>query len=179
MPYDLFEHRHRFSSWAAARATQRSFTSVENLRDAIENCGIVGFLRNNAPLSTDEATFNKHHKMWCRSIVNFLNSRDISKVSYGRAAKLVAVYLKSMVIIGPNANSVLASVAHPPIDRILLKNLSRASDIENPHRARWRSINWTKLDEQSYYDLISQLRRCLRDSEPFWSIERFWTVTSD
>jgi hypothetical protein len=179
MPYDLFEHRHRFSSWAAARATQRSFTSVENLRDAIENCGIVGFLRNNSAMSTDEAAFNNQHKIWCRSIVDFLNSRGISKVTYGRAAKLVAVYLKSMIIIGPNANSSLASVAHPPVDRILLKNLSSAPEIENPHRARWRFINWTELDEQSYYYLVSQLRRCLRDGEPFWSLERFWTVTHD
>ena len=180
MSYDLFEHRHRFSSWAAARATQRGFTSasVENLRDAIEHCGIVSFLSNEDAMSTDEATFKKKHRIWCRSIVDFLNSREIAKVTYGRAAKLVGVYVKSMVIIGPNANSSLASVAHPPIDRILLKNLSRAPEIENPHQERWRSINWTELDEQSYYDLVSQLRRCLRDGEPFWSLERFWTVTN-
>jgi hypothetical protein len=179
MPYDLFEHRHRFSSWAAARATQRAFTKVENLRDAIGHCGIVSFLQNCDSMSADEATFKKQHKIWCRSIVDFLNSRGIAKSTYGRAAKLVAVYLKSMVIIGPNANSPLASIAHPPIDSILLKNLSTSPDIESPYKKDWRSITWTKLDEQSYYDLVSQLRGCLKAGEPFWSLERFWTVTSD
>ncbi len=179
MPYDLFEHRHRFSLWAAARATQRSFTSVENLRDALENCGIANFLCTPDALNTDEATFKKQHKIWCRSIVDFLKNRDIAKVTYGRAAKLVAVYLKSMVIIGTNANTSLASVAHPPVDRILLQNLSRAPEIQSQNKRRWRTINSAELDEQSYYDLISQLRGCLRADEPFWSLERFWTVTND
>lgn len=179
MPYDLLEHRHRFSAWAAAIAAKRDFTKVKNLKDAIEQCGIVSFLINDNAMFTDEATFKKHHKIWCRSIVDFLVGKGIAKVTYGRAAKLVAVYLKSMVIMEPHANSTLASVAHPPIDRILLQNLSRSPEIVNPDRRLWRFINWTELDEQSYYDLASQLRNCLKDDEPFWSLERFWTVTND
>jgi hypothetical protein len=46
-------------------------------------------------------------------------------------------------------------------------------------RRRRRAVSWTELDEQSYYDLISQLRACLRADEPFWSLEGFWTVTND
>jgi hypothetical protein len=181
MPYDLFEHRHRFSSWAAARAAQRGWknASIKNLRDAIENCGIVTFLRNDDAMFIDKEGFKKHHKIWCRLIVDFLNSRGLSNVTYGRAAKLVGVYIKSMVIIGPDSNSSLAVVAHPPIDRILLRNLSNAPEIENHLRERCRLINFTELDEQSYYDLISQLRRSLGDDEPFWSLERFCTVTND
>lgn len=179
MPYDLFEHRHRFSLWAAARAAQRGFTTVENLRDALENCGIANFLRNPDALNTDESKFEKHHKIWCRLIVGFLKNRNIDKVTYGRAAKLVAVYLKSMIIIGPYAGTLLSSVAHLPVDRILLQNLSRAAEIHSQHKRTWRTINWTELDEPSYYDLISQLRSCLRDGEPFWSLEKFWTVTND
>ena len=179
MPYDLFEHRHRFSAWAAARATQRSFTTVENLRDALQNCGIVDFLRNPDAENTDEVTFQNQHKIWCRSIVDFLNDRGIDKVTYGRAAKLVGVYLKSMVIIGTDANSSLAAVAHPPIDRILLKNISRTQEIQSSHQVRWRSINWTELTEESYYDLISQLRDCLVAGDPFWKLEKFWTITND
>jgi hypothetical protein len=181
MPYDLFEHRHRFSSWAAARAAQRGWASAttKNLMDSIENSGIVNFLHKDDAISTDEAMFKKQHKIWCRSIINFLNSRGVSKVTYGRVAKLVAVYLKSMVIIGPYANSSLASVAHPPIDRILLRNLSNAPEIENNLRERCRLLNFTELDEQSYYDIVIELRGCLNPDEPFWSLERYWTVTND
>ncbi len=179
MPYDLFEHRHRFSLWAAARATQRGFTSVENLRDALENSGIPNFLRNPDATTTDEAAFERHHKIWCRSIVDFLRNRNIAKVTYGRAAKLVAVYLKSMVIIGPYAETLLASLAHLPVDRILLQNLSRSPEIHSQYKRTWQTINWTELDEQSYYDLIAQLRNYLRGDEPFWGLERFWTVIND
>lgn len=179
MPYDLFGHRHRFSLLAAARATQRGFTTVENLWDALKNSGIANFLRNTDALVTVEAAFKKLHKIWCRSIVEFLENRGVAKVTYGRAAKLVAAYLKSMVIIGTNADTPLASVAHPPVARILLQNLSRAPEIQSKDKRRWWTIKWTELDEESYYDLISQLRGCLRANEPFWSLERFWTVTDD
>src|SRR5205809_717760 len=43
--YELDEHRHRFSVWAAARATQRGLCDVVTLREALENCGVVAFLR--------------------------------------------------------------------------------------------------------------------------------------
>jgi len=40
MPYDLAEHRHRFAVWAAARAAQRGFTTVKNLRAALQAADI-------------------------------------------------------------------------------------------------------------------------------------------
>jgi hypothetical protein len=43
MSYDLTEHRRRFAAWAAARGAQRGFTTVDSLRDALENCGIREF----------------------------------------------------------------------------------------------------------------------------------------
>jgi hypothetical protein len=42
--YDVFEHRHRFAVWAAARAAQRGFVTVEKLRDALEATDIVAFV---------------------------------------------------------------------------------------------------------------------------------------
>ena len=46
MSYDLSEHRHRFAIWAAARASQRGFTTVENLRNALESTDIQDVLKN-------------------------------------------------------------------------------------------------------------------------------------
>jgi hypothetical protein len=40
----VFEHRHRFAVWAAARAAQRGFVTVEKLRDALEATDIVAFV---------------------------------------------------------------------------------------------------------------------------------------
>jgi hypothetical protein len=49
MPYDLVEHRHRFSVWAAARAAQRGLKGgrIEVLRDALEQSGVVEFAKAN------------------------------------------------------------------------------------------------------------------------------------
>ena len=68
--------------------------------------------------------------------------------------------------------------AHPPIDRILLKNLARADDIDSPHKREWARLNWTELNAYAYYRLVAQLSECLSDGEPMWHLERYWTVTA-
>jgi hypothetical protein len=47
-----------------------------------------------------------------------LGTRHINRVTYGRAAKLVAVYLKATVIIGGNWDTPFGRTMHPPIDRV-------------------------------------------------------------
>ena len=82
-----------------------------------------------------------------------------------------------MIVVGSDPDCELARVAHPPIDAILLKNISKAKEIENPHMEEWAKIKWTQLNEERYYALIDQLRSCLGASEPMWLLERYWTVT--
>ena len=54
-----------------------------------------------------------------------------------------------------------------------------ASDVASPHRKEWARVRWTKLDEESYYRLVGQLRAALAPGEPFWALERYWTVTDE
>jgi hypothetical protein len=93
------------------------------------------------------------------------------------AAKLIAIYLKGMVILNCNADTSQARAIHPPIDAILLTNMRKASDVLSTHKKTWQSVKWTALSEDEYYRLIDQLRMCIANGEPFWTIERFWTVT--
>src|SRR6267143_943914 len=55
--YDLSEHRHRFAVWAAARASQRGFTTVDRLRAALEATDILRILESPATLQLDAAGF--------------------------------------------------------------------------------------------------------------------------
>jgi hypothetical protein len=177
--YDLFIHRHNFAVWAAARAAQRNFTNVQNLKDALESSGIQHFLLDPASLDTQPTRFEELHRAWCRAICQALTARNVKKkVAYGRAAKLVAIYLKSMVICGGAAYSALGRAIHPPIDRRLLQALA-AEPAFAQTRAEWRQINWTQLEEDRYYRLIQQLRSALPQEIPFWMLEEYWTVADD
>jgi hypothetical protein len=178
MPYNLFEHRHRFAVWAAARAAQRGFASIKILRAALESTDIRRFVQKPDALDADDAAFEGHHRRWCTALMKRLQNDRVANVSYGRVAKLIAVYLKAMIVVGPHARSSLARVAHPPIDRILLRNLASVS-ANSQHQAKWRATNWTTLNERSYYVLIGELRGLLAKHDPFWEIERYWTVTDD
>lgn len=179
MPYELFTHRHNFAVWAAARAAQRGFTNVSNLRDALESSGIQRFLPDPDFTVIDCAHFDDLHRSWCRSICDFLNHRRLTNVTFGRAAKLVAIYLKSMVIASGSAYTSLGRCIHPPIDRRLLQALAENSSFDEQHRTVWRETNWTQLTEEDYYNLIRQLRATLPKEIPFWMLEEHWTVADD
>lgn len=177
--YDLVEHRHRFSVWAAARAAQRGLKGgkVDVLRNALEQSGVVEFAKaNDGPI--EQGAFDEVHRVWCRSIIDSLARRDVA-AAYGRAAKLIAIYLKSMVILNGTVETSQASVFHPPIDGILLHNMCKATDVQSTHKKTWGTVKWTALSENQYYSLINQLRMCVAHGEPFWTLERFWTVTDD
>jgi hypothetical protein len=174
MPYDITEHRHRFAVWAAARAAQRGFTTVRNLRDALQATDIQEILSAPSTFDISAAQFDEFHRRWCSAICSNLIDRQISKVTHGRAAKLVAIYLKAIVVMGSGCNSSLAHHMHPPIDRILLQSLAASDRITSPHEAAWRSISWTQLDEAAYDRLIGQLRNAIPGDAPFWTIEEYW-----
>jgi hypothetical protein len=179
MTYNHFEHRHRFAVWAGARAAQRGFATVEYLRDALESTDIRQFVADNQAIDISAADFEVRHRNWCNSIAEHLSERGVANATFGRAAKLVAVYLKSMIVVGPHTTSALAEIVHPPIDRILLQNLGTSAEIQSVHKKGWLLVNWTMLDEPAYYTLLSQLRTVLAPSDPWWLLERHWTVTNN
>jgi hypothetical protein len=179
MKYDIGEHRHRFSVWAAARAAQRGFTTVENLRLALEHSGVLSFLTSAGADIVNADDFDELHRSWCRAITARLADAKVQKVTFGRAAKLLAVYLKSVVVLGAAPDSNLGKVAHPPIDAILLSNLVKSPVVVSEHKVEWATVRWTRLDEGGYYRLIEQLRSVLAPGEPFWMLERYWTVTDE
>lgn len=172
--YTIDEHRHRFAVWAAARATQRQFTTVARLRDAIEAAGVRQALSAPATRQVSPAAFDALHRVWCSRICRSLNEAAVAKVTYGRAAKLVAVYLKTVVVMSDACESSLGRNLHPPIDRTLLQALAASPLVPSPHKGEWRKTSWTQLDQSGYYRLVKQLRGALPKGAPFWRLEEFW-----
>lgn len=172
MRYTAHNHRHNFAVWAAARATQRGFTDVKTLKCALEVSGVESFARR--PIRLGQ--FNDQHRVWCMRIMNNIEQGTGKYTSYGRAAKLVNTYLKTMLVLR-DPMSKAAAVIHPPIDRILLRNIATQANIEESTKRYLRGINWTSLEEGSYFELICVLRE-INGNQPFWMIEEYWTVTN-
>lgn len=175
MTYSHFQHRHNFAVWCAARAVQRRFTKTPILKKALEESGVVAFVKQNDGVPLAVTDYDKHHEQWCESILETWQLNKINGASYGRAAKLIAIYIKSMLVVQCDLGQ-CANVAHPPIDRILLQNIAKDKNINHPHKAEWRRINWTQLDKSRYQQLIADFRQ-ICDGKPFWSLEKYWIVT--
>lgn len=106
-----------------------------------------------------------------------MGENKIPGASYGRATKLIAVYLKSMIVVQENPNSI-ANIIHPPIDRIVLQGISKDDNIVHPNKQYWKHIKWTQLDEPLYRQLMSDFRQVF-EGQPLWHIEKYWVLTDD
>ncbi|MCG3177996.1 MAG: hypothetical protein BIFFINMI_00319 [Phycisphaerae bacterium] len=174
--YSHFVHRHRFASWAAARAAQRGWAGgkVAAIVAAIERSDLPRFLQTPETWPTEAGAFDAVHRQWCQAILGNLLASSPS-TTFGRVAKVVAVYLKGMVVVGPDFASGLAKVIHPPIDGRLLKAIAEDPCVDSTIREACRSTNWTDLDENTYYTMIAAFRECGMDQPAFWMLERYWT----
>jgi len=135
------------------------------------------FVRANEarPITADQ--FDTLHREWCDAARKALHRSGVAGCTFGRAAKLIAVYLKAMVVVGPYWYSSLACVAHPPIDRILLQAAGRA--MTGAASKAWLTINWTQLDRKRYYKLITELRATLAPGAAFWRLEEHWNISEE
>ncbi|MFQ3857908.1 hypothetical protein ACLK29_18300 [Leptospira kirschneri] len=169
--YDEFEHRHQFAVWASARAAQRGFTSTAKIRDAIEKSNLKSIAMEAQSWKGGIAEFDKIHIEVCDKL-----KLSLEKCSYGRAAKMVAIYFKCMIVLMGDHESILGKILHPPIDSILLRNLKKNN------RNNWKLIDaikgkaWTTLEQKEYFELIAALREFQHNEPCFWKLEKYWQV---
>jgi hypothetical protein len=166
--YSFNEHRHRYAVWTAARAVQRNFTTTVAIKKALESSDIRAFMEAEKEYSNSE--FDEFHIVCADKIIDSFESQGIENVSYGRAAKIIAIYLKTSVVLCSKATCQKSKVIHPPIDRILLQNLSKAM----PGLEELAKINWTTLKSEKYWQIVELVR--LRTGSFNWQLEAFWHV---
>lgn len=169
MAYSFEKHLHNYACWTAARAVQRNFTKTSYIIRAIEASDLMKL--ESLKINSDEE-YDKFHRICCNQLIDSFKKNCNIDATYGRAAKIVAIYLKTAVIVRYSGEGQLADVAHPPIDRILLTNLRKNFEEVIPDK-----INWTKLDEKNYFDLIGELRKL--SFEKFWQLEEFWSAADE
>ena len=165
MSYDILEHQHRFATWTAARAVQRSFTSTKFISEAIEATSLRKFSESEINLSAED--YRKLHIDWSHQIITSLDNKV--KCSYGRAAKIIAIYLKTSVVISEQGLTQRCEVIYPPIDRVLLQTLSKFEELKDLNRKKW-----TAFDELEYYEVANRIRN--KFSYFNWRIEEYWDL---
>lgn len=162
--YNFYDHMHNFAVWTAARAVQRKFTKTINIKSAIEATDLKELSQNPKFMTVEQ--YDNFHRISSHKIIEHLDKLGI-KASYGQAAKIIAIYLKTSLVIRDSGQSQISKIAHPPIDNILLSNLSKYYPA-----LELKGIRWTQLSEEKYFSLISKLRSLNLDS--FWKLEKYW-----
>jgi hypothetical protein len=164
--YSFKRHLHNYSIWTAARAVQRSFTSTKKIKNAIDGSALQQFADDDKIIT--ESDFEQFHRVCANRIINLLTQDDVSNATYGRAAKIIAIYLKTSVIIPNKGQCQRSNIIHPPIDGILLTALAADLGCTNI-----KFMPWTQLTETDYWSLVSQIKAIPRSFD--WRLEKYWT----
>jgi hypothetical protein len=174
MTYTIDEHRHRFAAWAAGRAAsvKEYRFSVEQGKAILEEVCMNELLTSPLKLPKPEAV-DDTHRQWRHEIIAAASRRDL-KFSHGVAAKLINIYLKAGFVCGGHDSHERVRALHPPIDSVLLKELSKKNvggvrPVWNQAQA-WR---WSKLDSDQYETVIHNIRVAMPGAA-LWEVEQFW-----
>lgn len=163
--YTFDQHRHNYATWTASRAVQRNFTTTTKIKYAIEQSSLQHFAQDDNEVSVEQ--FAALHQRWAERIISALEAEGVQRVSYGRAAKIISIYLKTSVILCNKGQCHRSSVIHPPIDGILLRNLSIL-----PGLSDLKSTKWTQLKKDEYWKLAERLRNHFGSFD--WRLEHYW-----
>ncbi len=170
--YDVQEHAHRFAVWTAARAATRGMAggSTENIEKAIGRANLRNFLEANEGQKSilDFHSYLEKHYVFCTEIIAYFNKIKL-ECTYGRAAKIVAVYFKTRLL--NLENHPLINVIFPPIDSVLLKNLADKS----PELKFLADKKWTQFDAEGYEIAIKSIEKwSVKNNLKFWEVEKYW-----
>ncbi|HKB45985.1 MAG TPA: hypothetical protein VKC90_16425 [Chitinophagaceae bacterium] len=173
MSYTAEEHIHRYAVWTAARA-QRAFMTNENIKKAIDKIKLKEeVIRFKTSLSINSIEFNDWHTKKCNELKDILSEIKNQKVSFGRAAKIINVYLKTSIVISgcSDNNNLITGLIHPPIDRILLINLIGKHKLSSKYK-----VAWTEMSEEVYTEIINELRKTFNS---LWQAEEYWNLENE
>jgi hypothetical protein len=170
--YTIQEHVHRYACWTAARAASISrFSNNEISQFILEND-----LRNDLDKIRKEEITSDEYKKWFveatesiyTSMKHYVDTRDeklFRNISFGIAAKVVSIYVKTSEIIPSGGLSPISKVAIPPVDSYLLKGL------------KIKTKPWSTLNKEEYMTLVHDLEERVQ-GEPFWKLEFYWNLSN-
>lgn len=202
--YTIHEHSHRFAVWAAGRAYARGgegggytvlnakrmlegagLRDVKSVEDLPESGQIDLFVDGliQAVMVSGPRTYT--HTVFKKDGVPAKREERPFVCTYGRAQKLVNIYLKSKIICGgaPHDDMRVAKL-HPPLDRQLLAELDKLGSKqlgtalcevfrEKWNMARAMGTSWTDFNKPTYDAYVAAIK-VLQGERPLWAVEEYW-----
>lgn len=199
--YTLTEHRHRFAIWAAGRAYSRQgpghtmavasqlindtsvgqITTLDDLPSPNEIDDHLDGLFREVMGRAEKITYKRE---WRDKTTGHSRTEECQlECTYGRAQKLVNIFLKSKLIVaGVDERDAKLARLHPPLDRQLLAAIGRhlntppfkGSDLQKVFKeALLKGSSWTTFDKAAYDAHINVVKEIQKD-RPLWGIEWLW-----
>ena len=175
MSYTIDEHKHISAAWGAAtgaRASKLCRFSVMTGKVILEASGFTPvFTVSHLPLLPD---LDEQHAKWRLAVICQAEKQKL-RFTHGIAAKLINGYLKDRFVCGGDHEHDRVKYLHPPIDAVLLKEMTRTNF--GGHAKKWRKfhdLRWSKFDSETYQSVINLIRQSLPAGEPLWKVEAHW-----
>ncbi|WP_144957826.1 hypothetical protein [Pseudomonas oryzihabitans] len=176
--YDIHQHKHRYAVWTASRAWNRKLKTGD-LALAQRLIGVAGLesVRDPDDLGEDVDTWLLERM---RLIVDYAAQHQILGINYGRAQKLVNIYLKTKLVCGGQETHPKVAKLHPPLDRKLFAGLhaefrtQKRTDAAMAFAAAQKACSaWTNFELQDYLAHIQAIKLFMA-GKPLWMVEEYW-----
>ena len=190
--YDIIEHRHRLAVWGAGRAYSRQGPghTIAVARQLIENSKLSDINSPDDLPAADQMDAFIHeriHQVMAASLPIRYTNKDKQVVplqcTYGRAQKLVNMYLKLKIVCAGFETHEKVHALHPPLDKVLLDALFASKKVDCPddlakfqtalETAKQMGKAWTVFDRQTYDAYIAAIK-VFQGKQPLWAAERLW-----
>ncbi|RMV72211.1 hypothetical protein ALP05_102096 [Pseudomonas caricapapayae] len=195
--YDIYEHRHSLAVWGAGRAYSRQGPghTIAMAKHLIEKSGL-GAINTADHLPPSEKMSDFIHERiqavidvsqgvyYTKRTKGEPDAREALVCTYGRAQKLVNMYLKIKIVCAGYHDHPHVKNLHPPLDAVLLEAFN--SSIEIDHKSDLKVFRsklaiakalgkaWTKFDRSTYDAYIAAIR-IFQGGQPLWAVERLWS----
>lgn len=177
--YSIHQHKHAYATWAASRAWGRGLRGGGHklAKRLIEEAARLQEVHGPDDLGEDVDAWLLARM---QAIVDYAARHRLAGVTFGRAQKLVNIYLKTVLVCGGHEYHPRVVKLHPPLDLELFRGLSRALALQEDsaaarafRSAQVRRKAWTQFDREDYLGHIDAIRSYMGD-QPLWMVERYW-----
>jgi len=180
--YPIEKHKHLYAKWCAAAAFGRGLVGGGNAL-AFELIEASGLGKVTGPEHIGQ-NVDEWQIEFMRKTVDKAALLGVTNFSFGRAQKLVNIYLKTVLVCGGHHQHQRVALIHPPLDFELFKGLRSFLFKNRSTLAKARSAfiaaqkhnpRWTTFSENDYREHIEAIR-LLMDGKALYQVEEHWQL---